>query len=230
VQVEVHPARQVDDLRRDAGAGVVADLAEGGEVEVGEAVAALGAAEAQDDLAGAEHVGGFGGVAHQLEGQIGLDGAAQVGGAAGIHRPAALFDLEAAEVIGYWRQVGVVLLAEDELEEDELGFEDAVALELADPVAVGLLEIEQGLAGTRKGKVGGLLKRGAGRRQIQINGRDRLEDGAGQRRRGGGRGRDVACGGDHAHVLFDARRRGTRDQMTEKARRGDPRTAIRGVS
>ena len=74
-------------------------------------------------------------VAHELEGEVALDGAGEVGLAAGVHVPAAVGLLELAEVVGDQRQVRVVLLAEDELHQDVFGFEDAVALKLADPVA-----------------------------------------------------------------------------------------------
>jgi hypothetical protein len=90
-------------------------------------------------VAGGLHVGCVGVVAHQLEGEVGLDRAGEVGRAAGVHVPAAVLLLERAEVVGDRGELGVVVVLEDELEEDELGLEDAVALELADPVAFGLL-------------------------------------------------------------------------------------------
>ena len=54
-----------------------------------------------------------------------------------------LAGLEAQDVVGGRADTGVVLAAEEGHEQNPLGLEDGVALELADPVAIGPLAREQ---------------------------------------------------------------------------------------
>jgi hypothetical protein len=139
VHVEVEPFRQKDNFRRNAGAGVITDLAKRGEVKLGEAVALFSAAGGPDNFAGAGHVPGIDIVAHQLQCEIRLDGPRKVGRPAGKQTPAAHGVLQAAEEVGDFGQVWVIFLFQDEFEQDVFGFQDAVPLEFADPVARGVL-------------------------------------------------------------------------------------------
>ena len=77
-----------------------------------------------DLIAGEAHVKGIRIVTYELEGEIGFDGAGEVVGAAGVHRPATVRLLEGAQVVGDEGEIGVVFLAEEELEHDIFGFEN----------------------------------------------------------------------------------------------------------
>src|SRR5262249_41127066 len=112
---------------------------EKGEVELGEAVAGGGPAVGADEVAGLPHVGRLGVVPGELEGEVGLDGAAQLEGPAGVDAPAALCRLLGEDVAGRLAADFIALTAEEGQEEDVLRLEDGVPLQLADPVAVGLL-------------------------------------------------------------------------------------------
>ena len=101
IEMEVEPFGEEDDFGWDGGDGVVADLAEGGEVEFGIGVAAFGTAEVVDELAGLEHMGSVGVVAEEFEGEVAFDGGAEIGGGTGVLDPGAILGaLEGAEVVG----------------------------------------------------------------------------------------------------------------------------------
>ncbi len=153
VEIEVKPLGQEDDFRRNARAGVVADLAEGREIEFGEAVALFRAAEPQHDFAGASHVRGVGIVAHELQGEIRLDGPRKIGRPAGKQAPSAFGVLQIPQIIGDLWQVGIGFLFEDEFEQDVFGFEDAVALKFADPKSGGILQTKQRVSGFLPGEL-----------------------------------------------------------------------------
>src|SRR5690349_6202607 len=76
----------------------VGELPQQREVELGEAVAAGGAAEGADHRAGAAHVGGARVVPRELQGEVGLHRDAQLRGAAGVVAPAAVGLLLAEDV------------------------------------------------------------------------------------------------------------------------------------
>jgi hypothetical protein len=92
-------------------------------------------------------------VAGDLQREVRLDGDAQVGRAAGVVAPAATGEFLVEDVAGQFRDAGVVLAAEEGEEEDVFRLEDGVALEFADPVAVGGLAGEQALVGALDGRV-----------------------------------------------------------------------------
>ena len=157
IEIEVKPFGEKHDLRRDAGAGVETDLAEAGEIEFGERIAFFGAAQAADQLPRPDHVRSAGRIAHELEGEISFDRAGQIGRALGKQIPSAIGLLEVAEIVGDFDEAGVVFLLEDEFEEDEFRFQDAVALKLAAPEAAIILPAEEGSLGT----VDGIIESGA---------------------------------------------------------------------
>lgn len=116
-------------------------------------------------------------VAEQFEGEVGLDGAAEIAGAAGEEAPATIALLNPAKVVANERQCGLILLAEDELQEYVFGFENAVALELAHPVALGLLKLQEGILGAVDGPGNGgveVRRWAVQRRHRQHDGRRRL--------------------------------------------------------
>ena len=143
VEVEVKPFGQQHDFRRDARTGGEADLPEAGEEELGEGVALLRAAELMDDPAGRDHVRRVARVSHQLEREIGLDRSRKVRLPARVHVPSAIRLLEPAEIVGDERKLWVTLLSEDELHQEVLGFEDAVALQFPNPITIGVLSAQQ---------------------------------------------------------------------------------------
>src|ERR1700674_1786315 len=98
VQVEIEPARQQHHLRRHRRASPPVVLAADRQVDLGEAVASLDAAELQDGPAGALHVRGLGSVAGELEDEVRLDRGAHLGRSARVDRPAACRELLAAPV------------------------------------------------------------------------------------------------------------------------------------
>ena len=108
-------------------------------------------------------------MAGQLEREVGLDRDADVRRSAGIVAPAAVLLLLREDVVGGLANPAVLLAAEEGHEQDPFGFEDGVALELADPVAVRLLPAEQaepgagdslrdGVARPRRGERDGWLQ------------------------------------------------------------------------
>src|SRR5437588_798582 len=116
-----HASAHFDALERSGSSGVLSYAAstsssfrkisrQGREVELGEAVAVLGAAEARDQVAGPAHVRGGWVIAHELEGEIGLDGAGEVRGTAGKEVPSAVGLLETAKVVADQRKSSVVFL------------------------------------------------------------------------------------------------------------------------
>src|SRR5262249_13978563 len=141
---------------------------EQGEVEPGKAVTAGGAAKRADDVAGPAHrrrlwVGRAG----QLDGEVGLDRDAEVGWAVGIVTPGAVGLLLGENIAGRGEALLLALTAEESHEENELGLEDGVALQFADPVAIALLEaIESGRrpldAGVQRRRTRDGAGRGAG--------------------------------------------------------------------
>ena len=66
IEIEIKPLGEEDDFGWDGRAGVVTDLAQGGEVEFCEAVALFRAAGFEDDLAGGAHVRRIGIVAEEF--------------------------------------------------------------------------------------------------------------------------------------------------------------------
>src|SRR5262249_3621299 len=100
IDVEIGPARQEHHLRWHGRAIAVGELAEEGQIEFGETVAANRPAQAQNRLTGPAHVGRSGGVPTQLESKISFDGYAEIAGAAGIVVPAALSQLLPGQIAG----------------------------------------------------------------------------------------------------------------------------------
>jgi hypothetical protein len=139
-EVEGEPARQQRDLHRHDRNRAPRHLAEQGERDTGEHVAARGAAVRQHRLAGAAHVRGFRIVARQLEGVVGLDRGAQVEVAGVEQRPAAVIGLAVAQVVGDLRLhvLGELAVhgAQEVLQHDVFRGDRRVGLELENPVAV----------------------------------------------------------------------------------------------
>ena len=88
-----------------------------------------------------------------LQGEVGLHRDADFRGAAGIVRPAAIGAFHFEKVVGGEADARIVRLSEEREQQDELGLEDGVAFEFADPVAVRALAGEQAVA-TALGSLG----------------------------------------------------------------------------
>src|SRR5207253_10975126 len=133
------PARQEHYLGRHSRTIRIWELAEKAEIELSEAVATGPAAQRADQLAGADHVVGVRIVACQLEGEIGFDGNAQVRWTFRVIVPAALRHLLGEQVPSDFGDLGIALPAQERQEQNVFGFENGVALQLADPMAVKCL-------------------------------------------------------------------------------------------
>jgi hypothetical protein len=101
-------------------------------------------------------------VAGQLQGEVRLDADAHFDGAVGVVAPAAVGPLLAEDVRRRLPHDLRALLAEEGEQQDVLGLEDGVTLQLADPVAVGPLAVQQGVG--RGLQSGGERERGGGQR------------------------------------------------------------------
>ena len=142
-QVEREPARQEHDLHRHRRHRPPGHLAEERQRDPREHVAPRSAAGGQHGLPRARHVRRLRVVADQLERVIGLDGAAHVEPAAVKERPAAVVALPRPDV-GAEPRLGLGIdFVEEVVEEDVLGRNGRVGLQLEHPVAVVALEAAQ---------------------------------------------------------------------------------------
>ena len=115
-----HLGRQEDQLDGHRGAGGVGQLAEQGQVELREAVAAPGPAVREDALPRPHHVRRPGVVAGQFEGKVRLDRDADLARPAGVVAPAAVGLLLAQQVVRRLAGPLAVLLAQVGEQQDVL--------------------------------------------------------------------------------------------------------------
>ena len=89
----------------------------------------------------------IGGVAGQLQSKISFYGCTDVRGAGGEDAPAAVFVLVLEDIVrGFVKTLGIAG-AEQRMQQDVIGFESGIGLELAAPVAVFVLLGEKLFAG-----------------------------------------------------------------------------------
>ena len=113
------------------------------EPQAGEEPGLVCAAQRTRAIAGAHHGLRIGGNAGEAQGVPGLDCDGQIGRAAEPHRPATIFALGRQEFCGDALAVGVAGDIERLEQKQLLGGDGCVALELAPPVAIGLLHLTQ---------------------------------------------------------------------------------------
>ena len=147
VQIARHPLGDQDHLGRNGRAVVVGDLTQQGQIEAGEAVHRVGAAPREDRGAGRCIGSSLGSWPGQLQGEVGFDAGADFDRPAREDGPATLGELLLQDVAGGALGGGRVDLAQVGQQQDVLALEDRVPFELGDPVAVGLLVLEEPLAG-----------------------------------------------------------------------------------
>ena len=142
-QAEIQPRGNQHHLRRNARAFVVADLTEQRQVKPGEAVAGVGSSRLENRLPRTDQGRIVGRVTHELEREVRLDRRADFRRPAGIDRPAALGKLAIQNVPGIAVADRLALTPQERQQQDRFRLENRVALELADPVPVGLLPVNQ---------------------------------------------------------------------------------------
>ncbi len=157
-QAELPPRRDQDQLGRDARALVVVDLSQQRQVEPREAVAGVGTAGLEDRAAGPHHLGLAGRSARQLHGEVGLHRRADVDRPARVDRPATGGQLMVLDVPGTSDADRVPLPAQERHQQDIFGFEDGVAFQLGDPVALAFLPIQQPVSGALERGLEGLMR------------------------------------------------------------------------
>ena len=113
------------------------------EPHAGEDTALLDAAGLADERGGAGHVLGVRGIAGDPEPDVRLDGRGEIAGAAEVGRPRAVGALLAADPLRGRRDRARVEQPEEVAQEDVLGVDRHVGLELALPPALIALEREQ---------------------------------------------------------------------------------------
>lgn len=156
-----------------------------------EHVRLLGAAVRENRLARTDHVLGIDGVADHLEREVRLHARADVERAVGEKRPAAVGQLDAAQIArDLLLQFHVRRFAEIVDEQHVFGGNRRVGFEFVDPVAVGFLRGENRIGGARDRGVEGGVERDIGRCMLY----SRLRRGGGriERRLGGEFWRDGA--------------------------------------
>ena len=142
VDVEGEPLGEEDQLWRHARTAVPFIEAEDGQIELGEGVTGLEAAQPTNRLLGQSHVRRFHLVSHQLEDEVGLDRGADIGGATRIDGPATLRGLAAPNVVGCAANL-LFSIAKEQQQQDILRLENRVPFELGTPMPVRLLQLEQ---------------------------------------------------------------------------------------
>ena len=101
------------------------------------------AAMRQNPLAAFDEARIVSGDAHELGGEVALDGERNVAGTAGINAPAAVVVLVAHHLSACAFEAAGIAGFEQSVEEDVVGLEHRVGLELAAPEALGMLLREQ---------------------------------------------------------------------------------------
>jgi hypothetical protein len=154
----VEPFAEEDDFARDGGDVIPGEQAEESEVEFGEGVQARYAAEAEGDFAGAEHAWIGARDAGEFEGEVGLDGRVDLGRAAVVDVPAAVLELERADVIDGFALPEEIDFTVPVVVGESIGDESAIDDEFAEPVAIGFLEAKQVIlrsfdGGTESGRI-----------------------------------------------------------------------------
>ena len=137
--MEREPARQQHDLDRHHRHGAPRHLAEQGERDAGEDIAARGPAMGENGFSRAQHMGGVGGVADQLQGIVGFDAGADVEVAALVERPAAVVGLAPPQIDGDLVVDRLVDLAEEMAEQHIFRGNGRIRLEFEAPMAVLML-------------------------------------------------------------------------------------------
>ena len=94
----------------------------------------------------------IGGVAGQLQAEIGFHRRADVGGPGREDAPAAVFVLVLEDVVGGFLKALRIAGAEQRVQQDVIGFESGIGFELAAPVAVLVLLGEKIFAGGFEGR------------------------------------------------------------------------------
>ena len=124
-----------DQLRRNARALVVADLAQQRQVKPREAVALVRAARHRGSPAAPAPSPGHRAIPDQLEREVRLDRGTDIGRAAGIDRPAPIGELMVLDVTRATHADRVGFPTQERQQQNVFRLEDRVALELGDPVA-----------------------------------------------------------------------------------------------
>ncbi len=165
VDVERHPAGEVDQLRREFGEVLPLPPAEQGEPDPGEDPGGGDAPALADPGRGPRHVRGVGRVTGQPEGDVRLDGRREFAGAAVEGGPGAVLALFTADEQGSGL-CGLLVADPQELTEQQvLGVHGDVRLEVALPPSLGVLPREQEVGGPPCGAFGDFLypgRRGGG--------------------------------------------------------------------
>ncbi len=138
-EMEREPARQMHDLDRHHRHVAPVHLAEERQLDAGEDVDAAGAAMGEDRVARARHVRRVRRIAHRLQGEIGLHRRRDIEVAAVEQRPAAMLALDRAKVMGERLLLALVDLVEIVLQQDVLGGDGGVRLQLEHPMPVRAL-------------------------------------------------------------------------------------------
>ena len=202
VDVDGEPRRQEHELdghRRDASPG---ELPEVGEPDAREDARTREPALTDDEITGASQrrLGPF--HARQLQGEVCLNRGAKLGWAAGVVVPAAVGHLLGEEVAGDLDGGSFALAAQEGHQQDVLGLEDRIALELRDPVSLlGLLR-QQPVSRPRQGRFHQVLGVGRPSRPAPSADRGRRHH-LSRRHDPGGRYRGRQGGGHRGQRLAD---------------------------
>ena len=146
-QVERKPPRQKHDFDRNNRHGRPGDHAKQRQEDAREDVGRARTAVGQNGLARAQHVRCVGRIAGELERQVRFDARADIEPAAVKQRPSAVGTLQAAQIDCDLGLEGRVALAEEVLQDDVLGRNGGVGLQLEHPMPVRAPEFQQCRAG-----------------------------------------------------------------------------------
>ena len=143
VDVDGRGGRQQHQLRGHGGDAIPVPLAEEGEPDLGHDPRSGDPAAGEDELACPHHAGGLRRDANQLQGKVTLDRRAEVAGGAVVLAPGAVIPLDSSDVVGQLALLFRLVGAEEAVEENELGLHGRVGLQLAPPVAFGVLGAQE---------------------------------------------------------------------------------------
>ncbi len=166
VDIEVEPLGHQHGFRRNGRNAAPVVLPEHGEVEFGEGIALRHAALFENGVAGAAHKRLVLLMPGQFAGEIGFHGRADIRRAAGIDRPVAFRMLLAANVFGEFAKFLRIAAIQKLQEQNILAFEDGIAFQFGDPVALRLLPIQQIVLRARNGVANGFQRDGFRRQSM----------------------------------------------------------------
>ncbi len=148
-QVKEKPAGEQHDLHRHGGDGAPGDLSEQRQGNAGKDVHPGGAAQAEDEQPGADHVRRVGRIAGDLESEIRLDRGTQIGDSRFVERPAAVGLLPLPQIVGETVfQVGIDRPPEEALQQEIFRRDGNIGLQIEDPIAFRMLQGKEILQGT----------------------------------------------------------------------------------